>query len=99
MLDLDRYVNNSIEVKIAGEIYDILEPTLAVNMEVNRIEEDLTEENLFEKRVDVAKLFLDHNRQGKIFSKKEITAIPFEGITQLLAGISTMRTKAENDPN
>ena len=55
--------------------------------------------DFFEKRVDVAKLFLDHNRQGKIFSKKEITAIPFEGITQLLAEISTMRTKAENDPN
>ena len=59
--------------------------------------EDLTEENLFEKRVDVAKLFLDHNRQGKIFSKKEITAIPFEGITQLLAEISTMRKKEDKD--
>lgn len=70
MLDLDRYVNNSIEVKIAGEIYDILEPTLAVNMEVNRIEEDLTEENLFEKRVDVAKLFLDHKPAGKDFFKE-----------------------------
>lgn len=57
MLDLDRYVNNSIEVKIAGEIYDILEPTLAVNMEVNRIEEDLTEENLFEKRSRCGKAF------------------------------------------
>ena len=34
MLDLDKYINNSIRIKMFGKEYDILEPTVAMNMEM-----------------------------------------------------------------
>ena len=39
MLDLDKYINNSIRVKLFGKEYDILEPTIAMNMQMKKIEE------------------------------------------------------------
>ena len=99
MLDLDRYINNSIEIKLFGEVYDILEPTIAMNMEMNRIEEDLTKENLHEKRIESGLLLLNHNKQGRAFTKKELSALPFEALTRLIAEIALLRLNADQNPN
>lgn len=99
MLDLDKYINNSIKIKMNGEVYDILEPTIAMNMEINRIEEDLTSENLHEKRIETAKLLMSNNRQGKEFTKEELKKIPFEALSAAIAEIAFMRLKADKDPN
>lgn len=99
MLDLDQYIHNSMKIKLHGKVYDVLEPTVAMNMEVDRIEQDLNRENLHEKRIEVAKLLLSHNIQEKTFSTEELEKVPFEGINQVLVEISLMRKKAELDPN
>lgn len=99
MLDLDRYVNNSIPIKLFGEEYDILEPTMEMVMEVDRIEADLTVQNLHQKRIETALLFLNNNKQGKQFIESDLKKIPFEGITRLIAEISILRLDAEKNPN
>lgn len=99
MLDLDKYINNSMEIRLKGKVYDILEPTIGMNMELNRIEADLNEDNMHEKRIEAARLLMDHNRQGKKFSAEELKQIPFEGLTQVLAEIALFRLKADADPN
>ena len=99
MLDLDKYINNSIRVKLFGKEYDILEPTIAMNMQMKKIEENLTEENLHEKRLESGILLLSHNRQGKEFSKEELAQLPFEALTRVLAEIALMRLQADSDPN
>ena len=63
MLDLDRYINNSIQIKLFGEEYDVLEPTIKMIMEMNRIESDLTEENMHKKRLEAGVLLLSYNLQ------------------------------------
>lgn len=99
MLDLDAYINNSTKIRLFGEEYDILEPTIGMTMEVDRIESDINTENLHEKRLETAVLFLNHNRQGKRFSLEELKKIPFEGLSRLLAELSLFRLKADQDPN
>lgn len=99
MLDLDKYINNSIEVKLNGQQYDIYEPTIGMNMEVSRIEEDLNKDNIHQKRIEVAKLLMNHNRQGKVFTDADLKKIPFEGLTQVLAEIALLKLKADADPN
>lgn len=99
MLDLDRYINNSIQVRLFGEEYDILEPTIAMNMQMKKIEANLTEENLHEKRLESGILLLNHNKQGKEFSEEELAQLPFEALTRVLAEVALMRLKAESDPN
>ena len=99
MIDLDQYINNSMKIKLQGKEYDILEPTIGMNMALNKIEADLNEENLHVKRLDAAKLLLNYNRQGKNFTEEELKQIPFEGLTRVLAEIALFRLKADNDPN
>lgn len=99
MLDLDKYINNSIGIKLNGEVYDILEPTVRMNMEVDRIESDMTRENLNEKRLEVAEVLMNHNKQGATFTKEELKDIPFEALSMVIAEIAMLRLKAEKDPN
>lgn len=99
MLDLDKYINNSMKIKVLGKEYDILEPTIGMNIELNRIEEDLSESNMHQKRIEAAKLLMDHNKQGKHFTEDELKQIPFEGLTRVLAEIALIRLKADEDPN
>lgn len=99
MLDLDKYVNNSIKIKLFGEEVDILEPTMETVMAIDALEQDLTKENVHEKRIETAVLFLNHNKQGIVYEKEAIKKIPFEAISTLIAEVSAMRYKADTDPN
>ncbi len=99
MLDLDQYINNSMRIKLFGKEYDIIEPTIAMNMEMNRIEEDLSEENLHKKRLQAGILLLSYNRQGKKFTEEELSKLPFEALTRVIAEVALFRLKADNDPN
>lgn len=99
MLDLDKYINNSIQIKLFGAEYDVLEPTIKMTMEVDRIESDLTKENLHKKRLETGVLLLSHNKQGRIFTEEELSELPFEALTRVLAEITVLRLKADADPN
>ena len=83
MLDLDKYINNSIRIK----------------MEMAKIEENLTEDNLHEKRLEAGLLLLNHNKQKKEFTKEELSALPFEALTRVTAEVALLRLKADQDPN
>lgn len=99
MLDLDKYINNSMRIKLKGKEYDIFEPTIGMNMELRRIEADINEDNIHEKRIEAAKFLMSHNRQGKEFTEEELKQIPFEGLTRVLAEIALFTLKADEDPN
>lgn len=99
MLDLDKYINNSIRIRLFGEEYDILEPTIAMNMQMKKIEEDLTEENLHKKRIESGMLLLNHNKQGKTFTEDELSKLPFEALTRVIAEVALLRLRADQDPN
>lgn len=99
MLDLDKYINNTVKIKLFEEEYDILEPTIEMVGIVKHIESELTEENVHDKEVDVLLLMINHNVQKKVFKKNELIKLPFEAISRTVAEISTMRYEAEHDPN
>lgn len=99
MLNLDDYINNSMKVKLFGEEYDILEPTIEMVMKLDKIEENINQENLHQKRLESAKLLLDHNRQGKVFDMNELKKIPFEAVSRLLAELALFHLEADQNPN
>ena len=99
MLDLDRYINNSMKIKIFGEEYDIMEPTVRMNMEIDRIESDLSMKNLHKKRIETAVILVNNNKQGRVFTAEELKSIPFEALSVLIAEIALFRLQADEDPN
>lgn len=99
MLDLDKYINNSMRVKLFGEEYDVLEPTVAMTMKMDEIEKNLSEENLHQKRLESAVLLLSNNQQGRKFTEEELKRLPFEALTRVIAEIAVFRLRADSDPN
>jgi hypothetical protein len=91
VLDLDQYMNNSVKIKLFGKEYDVFEPTVGMILEMDQLEADLSEDNVYEKRIDACLLLINHNRQGREFTADEIKKLPLEA--------SALRLKADTDPN
>lgn len=99
MLDLDKYINNCKEVKLFGETIHVKEPTLAMIEEIDKIEEDLSDENLRDKRFQVAMLMINFNQEDRKYTEKELKKMPFEAVAALVEEIGMMRFMADIDPN
>ena len=99
MLDLDQYMNNSVKIKLFGKEYDVFEPTVGMILEMDQLEADLSEDNVYEKRIDACLLLINHNRQGREFTADEIKKLPLEAVIRLIAEVSALRLKADTDPN
>ena len=99
MLDLDQYMNNSVKIKLFGKEYDVFEPTVGMILEMDQLEADMSEDNVYEKRIDACLLLINHNRQGREFTADEIKKLPLEAVIRLIAEVSALRLKADTDPN
>lgn len=99
MLDLDKYMDNSVKIRLFGVEYDVMEPTMEMVMKVDKLEEDLNADNMKDKHVDLLLLFMNHNKQGKTFTKEEVCKLPYEAIMNVIGEVTSMRYAAEEDPN
>lgn len=99
MINLDRYLNNTVELIFMNETYHIREAGVGVLFAVRELEKDLSADNIYDKRVDTALLLMNSNTEGRVFKKEELMEIPFEGVEALVKELSGFRLKAENDPN
>ena len=99
MLDLDKYMEISRKVKVLGMELNIKQPTVAMIERVNAIERDLTEENVLEKRVEVAEIIANNNREGVKIEKKQLKELSRSALELLIAVSAGMIKEADQDPN
>lgn len=99
MLNLDDYINNHVEVTIFGKNIKIKEPTINMIMDIDKIEKNLTVENLREKRLEVGLLMINYNVDGEKFTREQLMQLPFEALNVLIDEVAKMRYKADSDPN
>lgn len=99
MLDLDRYLKESLDVKIKGKVVEVLQPTAKMTKEINRLERDMNEDNYLEIKGKVALKILNNNESGEKFTLEDIDNIPFKLTDFLIKELTSMVYKADNDPN
>lgn len=99
MLDLDKYIDNRLEIKIFGKKITVKEPTPRMFSELRKIEKDITAENTAEKRVQTAVLFLNNNCEGEQFTEEQINNVPYVAVDLFCKEVVAMREKADEDPN
>ena len=85
MLDLDKYMEISKKVKVLGMELNVKQPTVAMIERVNTIERNLTEENILEKRVEVAEIIVNNNREGVKIEKKQLKELSRSALELLIA--------------
>lgn len=99
MLDLDKYMEISKKVKVLGMELNVKQPTVAMIERVNTIERNLTEENILEKRVEVAEIIVNNNREGIKIEKKQLKELSRSALELLIAVSTGMIKEADEDPN
>lgn len=99
MLDLDKYLNNYIEMKIGGEVISVKQPSVAMIDTIDQVEEGLTEENAREKKIEIVSLMLNNNKNEKRFCKDDLKGWTMEALDKVIVTISLLRFEAESDPN
>lgn len=99
MLDLDKYLKQGVEVKINGEVIEILQPSARMTKEIGQLEKDITEENYLDIKSKVTYKLLNNNASGKKFTIDEVDKIPFKLQDLITKEVTSMIYKADNDPN
>ncbi len=99
MLDLDKYLKQSVEVKINGEVIEILQPSARMTKEIGKLEKDITEENYLDIKSKVTHKLLNNNDSGKKFTIEEVDNIPFKLQDLITKEVTSMVYKADKDPN
>ena len=89
----------SKKVKVLGMELNIKQPTVAMIERVNTIERNLTEENILEKRVEVAEIIVNNNREGVKIEKKQLKELSRSALELLIAVSTGMIKEADQDPN
>lgn len=99
MLDLDKYLKQSVEIKINGEVIEILQPSARMTKEIGQLEKDITEENYLDIKSKVTHKLLNNNASGRKFTIEEVDKIPFKLQDLITKEVTSMVYKADNDPN
>lgn len=89
----------SKKVKVLGMELNVKQPTVAMIERVNTIERNLTEENILEKRVEVAEIIVNNNREGIKIEKKQLKELSRSALELLIAVSTGMIKEADQDPN
>ncbi|MEG1256901.1 hypothetical protein [Clostridium sp.] len=99
MLDLDKYLNQSIEIKINGEVIGVFQPSARMTKEIAELENSITEENYLDIKSKVIHKLLNNNASGKTFTIEEVDNIPFKLQDLITKEVTSMVYKADKDPN
>lgn len=99
MLNLDKYLKQTVEIKLNNEVIEILQPTAKMTKEIGKLENCITEENYLEIKSKVALLLLNNNCSNKKFTLEEVDQIPYKLQDLITKEITNMIYKADNDPN
>lgn len=99
MLDLDKYINDRLEIKILGNTISVKEPSVKTYIELQDIEKDLTKENYPEKTLQTAALFLNNNDSGLAFTRDQLSEVPMVVLEKINSAVVDMKTRVDADPN
>ncbi|CDG02097.1 Hypothetical Uncharacterized protein [Clostridium chauvoei JF4335] len=99
MLDLDKYLKQSIDIKINGEVLEILQPTAKMTKEIGKLERDVTEDNYLEIKSKTTHLILNNNNSNKKLTLEDIDNIPYKLQDLIIKELTNMVYEANNDPN
>lgn len=99
VLDLDKYLKQGVEIKLNGEIIEVLQPTARTTKEISGIEKSINEKNYLEVKSKIAYIILNNNNSNKEFTMDDIDNIPYKLQDMIVRTVSSMVYKADNDPN
>ena len=99
MINLDDYLDITIDFKLNGEVLNIKQPTAAMTKEIAKLEKSIDEENYLDINCKITKIILNNNKNGKKFTDEDVEKIPCKLQTFIATKIAELKYEVEHDPN
>lgn len=99
MLDLDKYLTETIDFKYLGKSVKVIQPSVAFVKRFGELSEDKSQEELMDTQIDIVKDFLNNNTSGQDFTKEQIEQLPQKAIIAVFSEITKAINNIDNDPN
>ncbi|MBE6055838.1 hypothetical protein [Clostridium sp.] len=99
LIDLDKYINRTIDFKINGELIKVQELTPSLFKKVSEYEMTEDPEKIYEKQVDLVTEMLNRNTSGKKFTTKDLDKLPQSAVNKIYISIVSFTKEPLNDPN
>ncbi|AUM96147.1 MULTISPECIES: hypothetical protein [Clostridium] len=99
LIDLDKYINRTIDFKINGELIKVQELTPSLFKKVSKYEMTEDPEKIYEKQVELVTEMLNRNTSGKKFTTKDLEKLPQSAVNKIYISIVSFTKEPLEDPN
>ncbi len=100
MINLDAYIERTVEFKLNGEVVKVKEPSNRLFQKINEFEMSSIEgPEIFEKQKLFALEILNRNTTGHQFKEADIAELPQSAIHAIMSGACALARKGIEDPN
>ena len=99
MIDLDKYMDEGIRIKLFGKEVTLKQLTAKLATDIGELESDITEGNAYQNRAKITLKILNNNAEKVTFKLEDIEKIPVKLQTSISNEVFKYIYKLENDPN
>lgn len=99
MIDIDKYLNRSIDIRIFGEVLTVLEPTVKSQKIIAELTKATTAENLQEMNSKITLEILNNNSNERIFTIADADKLTTKAQVAICNEAFSMINSADSDPN
>lgn len=94
MIDIDKYIDRTIAIKINGELLKVQEPPVKLVKKFAALD-GMDDVQVLEEQSNIVAEILNNNTSGKKFKPSQIDNLPASAIKAIVEAVM----KSENDPN
>ncbi|SHI90012.1 hypothetical protein SAMN05444401_1728 [Clostridium amylolyticum] len=99
LIDLDKYINRTIDFKINGKMVKVQELTPSLFKKVSEYEMTEDPKEIYSKQVDLVVEMLNRNTSSVSFTVEEIEKLPQSVVNKIYISIVSFTKEPLNDPN
>lgn len=99
IIDLDKYINRTIEFKLNGELIKVQELTPSLFKKVSEYEMTEDPKEIYTKQVELTTEMLNRNTSAVKFTVEEIEKLPQSVVNKIYVSIVSFTKEPLNDPN
>jgi hypothetical protein len=101
MIDLNAYINKSVEIQLGDDLLHVKMPSVANMGRIAELEKGIGKDRAtdYEIKQKSAHLLLNDNLEGKEIPMDLVKRIPLNGIMLVVTAIFNARVELETDPN
>ena len=99
MIDLDKYLTETIDIKLIGKELHIKQPSVLFVKKFVGLSEKKSDEDVLDLEIQLVCEFLNDNLSNIRFTVEEIETLPQKTLMSIFDLITKAITDSDNDPN